>query len=109
MNVSVTDHLAGYVKKKVQSGRYNNASEVVREALRRMEGEDERTLRLAKPSAEDILMNLNEEQIAGIRLSVRSAMESIENGDFNEYEGVEGLKDLAASVKAAGRKALKRR
>jgi putative addiction module CopG family antidote len=33
MNVSITDHLAGYVRKKVKSGRYNNASEVVREAL----------------------------------------------------------------------------
>ena len=36
MNVSITDQLAGYVRKKVKSGRYNNASEVVREALRRM-------------------------------------------------------------------------
>jgi putative addiction module CopG family antidote len=42
MNVSITDQLAGYVRKKVKSGRYNNASEVVREALRRMENEDER-------------------------------------------------------------------
>ena len=31
MNVSITDQLAGYVRKKVKSGRYNNASEVVRE------------------------------------------------------------------------------
>src|SRR5437762_14295362 len=38
---------------KVKSGRYNNASEVVREALRRMEEEDERALRLAKPTAEE--------------------------------------------------------
>ena len=37
MNVSITDRLAGYVRNKVKSGRYNNASEVVREALRRME------------------------------------------------------------------------
>jgi antitoxin ParD1/3/4 len=55
MNVSITDELAFYVRKKVKSGRYNNASEVVREALRRMEDEDERALRLAKPSAEDLL------------------------------------------------------
>src|SRR6267142_2203502 len=46
MNVSITDQLAGYVRKKVKSGRYNNASEVVREALRRMEEDDERALRL---------------------------------------------------------------
>jgi putative addiction module CopG family antidote len=42
MNVSITDRLAGYARKKVKSGRYNNASEVVREALRRMEDEDAR-------------------------------------------------------------------
>ena len=35
------------VKELVASGRYNNASEVVREALRRMEDEDARAVRLA--------------------------------------------------------------
>jgi len=51
MKVSISDRLAGYVRKKVKTGRYNNASEVVREALRRLEDEDERALRLAKPTA----------------------------------------------------------
>ena len=37
MNVSITDEPSDYVRKKVRSRRYNNASEVVREALRRME------------------------------------------------------------------------
>jgi antitoxin ParD1/3/4 len=109
MNVSVTDHLADYVRQKVQSGRYNNASEVVREALRRMEDEDQRTLRLAKPTVDDILTNLDEDQLAGIRQSVRSGLDSIAKGDFIEYDGREGLEDLAASVKAKGRKALERR
>src|SRR5215469_7150582 len=91
MNVSITDELAGYVRKKVKSGRYNNASEVIREALRRMEDEDERALRLAKPTAEDILTNLTEEQIDLIRGRVRSSIDSIEAGKFREYEGREGL------------------
>jgi antitoxin ParD1/3/4 len=34
MHVSLTEKLEDYVKSKVQSGLYNNASEVVREALR---------------------------------------------------------------------------
>jgi putative addiction module CopG family antidote len=67
MNVSIADQLADYVRKKVKSGRCNNASEVVREALRRMEDADERELRLAKPTAEDILTDLTGEQIDGIR------------------------------------------
>jgi putative addiction module CopG family antidote len=62
MNVSITDRLAGYVRKKLKSGRYNNVSEVVREALRRMEDEDACAVRLAKPTAEDILTDLTEER-----------------------------------------------
>jgi antitoxin ParD1/3/4 len=41
MNVHVTDELERLVQSKVQSGRYNSASEVVREALRLLEERDE--------------------------------------------------------------------
>jgi antitoxin ParD1/3/4 len=41
LNVSLTKHLATFVRKKVKSGRYGSASEVVREALRLMEDRDE--------------------------------------------------------------------
>lgn len=34
MHVSLTDRLEAWVREKVDSGLYNNASEVVREALR---------------------------------------------------------------------------
>src|SRR5260370_1462185 len=106
MNVSITDRLAGYVRKKVKSGRYNNGSEVVGEALRRREDEDARAVRLAKPSAEDILTDLTEQQIDGIRRPVRAGIESIDAGKYTEYEGREGLKELADGVKARGRKLL---
>lgn len=108
MNVSVTDHLAGYVRKKVKSGRYNNASEVVREALRRMEDEDARSVRLAAPSAEDILSDLTGQQLESIRRRVRSGIESIEGGEFEEYQGRKGLQELADEVKARGRRRLAR-
>src|SRR6266576_680375 len=108
MNVSITDQLAGYVRKKVKSGRYNNASEVVREALRRMEEDDERALRLAKPTAEDILTDLTEEQLDGIRRRVRACIDGVEAGKFLEYEGREGLEKLAEGVKARGRQLLAR-
>ncbi|MBZ5706135.1 MAG: type II toxin-antitoxin system ParD family antitoxin [Acidobacteriia bacterium] len=106
MNVSITDRLAGYVRKKVKSGRYNNASEVVREALRRMEDEDSRAVRLAKPTAEDILADLNQQQLDGIRQRVRAGIEAIDAGEYTEYEGRKGLKKLADGVKARGRKRL---
>ncbi len=41
MNVSLTPQLDKFVVKKVASGRYTSASEVVREALRLMEERDE--------------------------------------------------------------------
>jgi antitoxin ParD1/3/4 len=109
MNVSITSQLAGYVRKKVRSGRYNNASELVRDALRRMEEEDERALRLAKPSAADILTDLTEEQLDAVRRRVRAGIANIEAGRFEEYDGQEGLRKLADGVKARGRKMLAKR
>ncbi len=41
MNVSLTTELEELVDKKVSSGRYKSASEVVREALRLLEERDE--------------------------------------------------------------------
>src|SRR6266852_3294633 len=106
MNVSITDRLAGYVRKKVKSGRYNNASEVVRDALRKMEDDDTRAVRLARPAAEEILAALKEEQIEGIQQRVRSSIESINRGEYGEYVGRDGLQKLADGVKARGRKVL---
>ncbi len=41
MNVSLTTQLEELVQQKVSSGRYNSASEVIREALRLLEERDE--------------------------------------------------------------------
>jgi putative addiction module CopG family antidote len=47
LNVNLTPQLEKLVRQKVSSGRYNSASEVVREALRLMETQDElRSLKL---------------------------------------------------------------
>ena len=40
MNISLTPQLEKIVRDKVDSGLYNNASEVVREAIRRMHEDD---------------------------------------------------------------------
>ena len=40
MNVSLTAELEKFVSSKVESGRYNSASEVIREALRLLEEHD---------------------------------------------------------------------
>jgi antitoxin ParD1/3/4 len=41
MHVSLTPQLEALVRQKVESGLYNNASEVIREALRLMSAQDE--------------------------------------------------------------------
>jgi antitoxin ParD1/3/4 len=47
LNINLTPQLEQLVRQKVSSGRYNSASEVVREALRLMEEQDElRALKL---------------------------------------------------------------
>ena len=48
MNVSLTPELEQFVQSKVENGRYNSASEVVREALRLLEEHEKaRTTQLA--------------------------------------------------------------
>lgn len=49
MNVSLNPHFEALIKNKVESGLYNSASEVMREALRLLEEHDQlRELRLAE-------------------------------------------------------------
>ncbi|HUE22502.1 MAG TPA: hypothetical protein VMQ86_12540 [Bryobacteraceae bacterium] len=53
----------------------------VREALRRMEDEDARVLRLARPTAEDVLSDLTGQQLEDIRRCVRASVESMDACD----------------------------
>lgn len=54
MNVSLTSHLEKLVKRKVASGLYNSASEVIREALRFFEEYDRLNQRHLASLKEDI-------------------------------------------------------
>jgi len=49
MNISLTPHLEEMIRAKIASGSYNSASEVVREALRLLEEEDQlRSLKMER-------------------------------------------------------------
>lgn len=69
MNVSLTPHFEAMIREKVASGRYNNASEVVREALRLLEAEDRRKLERLRAA---IAVRL-EQDAAGVRAGLPGA------------------------------------
>ena len=54
MNIYLGKHFEAMIREKVASGRYANASEVVREALRRLEEDDEKLQRLRAMIAEGL-------------------------------------------------------
>jgi antitoxin ParD1/3/4 len=64
MNVSLTTELEKFVSAKVESGRYNSASEVVREALRLLEEHDQ---------ARSV-------QLAGFNQEIRRRLDTLDHG-----------------------------
>ena len=66
-NVSLTDHLASFVDRQVTSGRHQNASEVVREALRLME-------------------KLEQQEAEKLKLLRQAWQEGIDSGDAGELD-----------------------
>ena len=81
MNISLTPHLEEMIRAKIESGSYTSASEVVREALRLLEEEDQlRSLKLQR-----------------LREDIREGLESGPSTPFNPKE----IKRAARSKKRA--------
>lgn len=83
MNVSLTPELERFVQDKVQTGRYNSASEVVREALRVLHEREQ----------------LRELQIQEFRKRIAEGAASLDRG-----EGVDGetfMAELEASLQGS--------
>jgi antitoxin ParD1/3/4 len=79
-NVNLTDALDLFVKKQVESGMFNNASEVHRAALSRMaRQEEERALRLER-----------------LRQEIAAGDADIEAGRVHEFDSAESLYDAIA-------------
>jgi antitoxin ParD1/3/4 len=86
-NVVLTDHQAALVEQLVQSGRYQNASEVLREGLRMVEQRD----------TEDAY------RLAALRKAAQEGIADIDAGRFKTFESKQGLRDhlqgMAAKVR----------
>lgn len=85
MNVSLTPELERLINDKVETGSYQTASEVVREALRLLMQRDEGLLQL--------------------RRDIQAGLAQGDRGEHREYDRTSTPK-LAAGVKARGRKRL---
>lgn len=81
-NVVLTDHQASLVEYLVASGRYQNASEVLREGLRLVEQRD----------AEDAY------RLEALRSAVQVGIEDIAAGKFKTFEGKESLRAHLKSI-----------
>jgi antitoxin ParD1/3/4 len=76
MNISLTPELEKLVQQKVKSGLYNNASEVVREALRLMK--ESEAVRSAKLRQLKIALAKGEADIASGRVTKLESDDEIE-------------------------------
>lgn len=75
MNVSLTPTLEKLVQKKIETGLYNNASEVIREALRLMKDAEEiRAIKLKRLKA---ALAKGEEDVAAGRVVVLESDDDI--------------------------------
>lgn len=89
-NVSLTDHFDRFVEENVETGRYQNASEVVREGLRLLERQQqELSARMDR-----------------LRAAIDVGEEAVERGAFVDVE-VQGLGDLLGGLGATGRRSTK--
>lgn len=79
MHISLTPELESRIKAKVESGLYNNASEVIREALRFMETHDDwiNELKLAR-LREQLNVGVTQlEKNEGILIDSKSALDQL--------------------------------
>jgi antitoxin ParD1/3/4 len=81
-NVVLTVHQAEMIERLVDSGEYQNASEVLREGLRLIEErEDERQAKLA-----------------ALRDAAKNGFEAIDRGDYRDFDTPEELREHLTSL-----------
>lgn len=88
MNVSLTPELEEMINKKVKSGMYSSASEVVRESLRRMFKEE---------NSQPAITDEQRQQMNDLREEVLKGVKQIRNGEGIRYD-VDKLDDFADEI-----------
>lgn len=88
-NVVLTDHQEKFIAEMVGSGRYRNASEVLREALRLIE----------RREMED------RAKLEALREAAQIGIDAIDRGDFRSFDRID---DLEAHLDQVGELAIER-
>jgi antitoxin ParD1/3/4 len=88
MNVSLTPELEQLVTRKVESGRYQSASEVIREGLRLLDDQD----------------RLRELQLDEVRKKIQTGLAQLDRGEGIPGETVQAQMKRKSAVIRAGRK-----
>ena len=81
-NIVLTEHQSAFIASLVSSGRYQNASEVMREGIRLVEHQE----------AE------NEARLEALRDAARAGIADIAEGRFKEFDKREALRDHLAGL-----------
>ena len=83
-NINLTEHFDHFVERQVSSGRYSNASEIVREALRLLEEQEQE--RRAKLTA--------------LRQAAKQGFDEIDHGKGIVLEGKKAVRQFIAAIEA---------
>jgi antitoxin ParD1/3/4 len=86
-NINLTEHLDHFVERQLSSGRYGNASEIVREALRILEVQEQE--RLAKLKA--------------LRQAAKEGFDEIDQGKGTVLKGKKAISRFIAEIEAETR------
>ena len=74
-NINLTDHLDRFIETRVASGRYGNASEIVREGLRLLEHREQE----------------EQAKLEWLRKAAREGFDQIDRGEGIEFHSMEEL------------------
>jgi antitoxin ParD1/3/4 len=83
-NISLTDHQSGLIEKLVESGRYQNASEVVRDSMRLLE---------EKEAA-------YQAKLERLKAEIQIGIDAYERGDFVTLETDEDIDRMFDEIEA---------
>jgi antitoxin ParD1/3/4 len=92
-NVVITDHQAALIENLVESGRYQNASEVLREGLR-----------LVETRAKE-----DEAKLKALRAAIDVGIADLDRGDYVEFSDVKSMHEHLRALASDARKKVKRR